>query len=292
MKSNAQAAVAMNMITDFEKQGKMVKAVTGIMLLAATGLLDFLTGYELAFSLFYLILVFFAAWFLGRWEGIAASFASALVLFGVDIASGHLYHNACIPFLNAGLRLSLFVIASVLLSELKTAMEREKELASTDYLTGAANARRFFELLEMECERLQRYGRPFTVAYMDLDNFKKVNDQFGHLEGDKALCTIVKYASEHLRKIDVVARLGGDELAFLMPEINDESAHGVLVKLKNGLTDEMARNNWPVTFSIGAVTCNSKLPETRNHLMKLADTLMYSVKNGGKNGIAWMTYTE
>jgi len=281
----------MNILTDFEQQGKMVKAVTGIALLAATGLLDFLTGYELAFSLFYLIPVFFAAWFLGIREGIAASFASALVLFGVDIASGHLYHNACIPFLNAGIRLSLLVIASVLLSELKTAMDREKGLASTDYLTGAANARRFFELLEMECERLQRYGRPFTLAYMDLDNFKKVNDQYGHIEGDKALCTIVKYASEHLRKIDVVARLGGDELAFLMPEINDESAHGVLVKLKNGLTGEMARNNWPVTFSIGAVTCNGKLPETRNHLMKLVDTLMYSVKNGGKNGIAWMTYT-
>jgi len=281
----------MNTLTKFEQQGKMIKTATGIALLAATGLLDFLTGYELAFSLFYLIPVFFAGWFVGRWEGIAASFASALVLFGVDSASGHLYRNACIPFLNAGIRLSLFVVASMLLSELKTAMNREKELASTDYLTGAANSRRFFELLEMECERLERYGRPFTLAYMDLDNFKEVNDQFGHPEGDKALCAIVKYASEHLRKIDVVARLGGDELAFLMPEINDESAHRVLAKLKNGLTDEMARNNWPVTFSIGAVTCNGKLPETRKHLMKLADTLMYSVKNGGKNGIAWMTYT-
>jgi diguanylate cyclase (GGDEF)-like protein len=170
-------------------------------------------------------------------------------------------------------------------------MEREKELASTDFLTSAANGRRFFELLQLEFDRLQRYGRPFTLVYMDLDNFKMVNDQFGHPEGDRALRAIVRFAGENLRKVDVVARLGGDELALLLPEINEESARAVLVKLQKGLIAEMKRNNWPVTFSIGAVTCEGAAPATPADLVKLSDSLMYSVKRSGKNGIASMTYT-
>jgi diguanylate cyclase (GGDEF)-like protein len=285
------AADAMDIFGNLEEKGKIFKLAAGIALMAATTVLDLLTGYELAFSLFYLVPISFFTWFLGGIYGIAASLASALSLFMVDKASGHHYLQSLIPFLNAVIRFSLFALASLLLSALKKAMDREKELASTDFLTSAANGRRFFELLQLEFDRLQRYGRPFTLAYMDLDNFKMINDQFGHPEGDRALRAIVRYAGENLRKVDVIARLGGDELALLLPEINEESARTVMGKLQNGLIEEMKRNNWPVTFSIGVVTCSSIVPENTSELVKIADSLMYSVKRGGKNGIAYMTCT-
>jgi diguanylate cyclase (GGDEF)-like protein len=280
----------MNILNYLEKQSKLFKLATGFALLAIIGILDLLTGHELAVSLFYLIPVSFVAWFLGRRHGIVASFAGALVLLAADISTGHLYRSEIIIALNALVRFSLFVLASWLLSALKNAMEREENLASMDYLTGAANSRRFFKLLKMECERLKRYGRPFAMAYMDLDNFKAVNDQFGHPAGDQALCTVVRYAREHLRAIDVVARLGGDELAFLLPESQPESARLVLEKLQVGLREEMKRNDWPITFSIGVVICNRDVPQDPVHLVQIADKLMYSIKNKGKNGIAYMTY--
>ncbi|MCK9364089.1 MAG: GGDEF domain-containing protein [Syntrophales bacterium] len=281
----------MNILARLEKQDKIFKMAVGFALLAAIVILDFFTGQKLAISLFYLLPISFVTWFLGRWPGIVVVLAGVLVLFAAGIYSGHIYQNEIVAVLNILIRFSLFVFVLLLLSALKSAMEREKELASTDYLTGAANARRFFELLGLECHRLQRYGRPFTLVYLDLDNFKEVNDRFGHPEGDRALRTIVRYAREHLRKIDVIARLGGDELAFLLPELDQESARAVLVKLQNGLLEEMKLNHWPVTFSIGVVTCNRGVPKTATQLLQIADALMYSVKHNGKNGIAYLTYT-
>jgi len=280
----------MHILAWLEKQGKIFKGTAGLTLLAAIGILDFLTGQELAISLFYLFPIFFVTWFLGRGQGIVVALAGALVLLAAGIYSGHIYQNKMMTVLNVFIRFSLFLVALSLLSALKNALEREKASASTDYLTGAANSRRFFELLKMECGRLQRYGRPFTLAYIDLDNFKEVNDQFGHPEGDEALRTIVRYARGHLREIDVIARLGGDELAFLLPELDQEAARAVLVKLQGGLLAEMKRNHWPVTFSIGVVTCNKDVPKTATQLVQVADALMYSVKHNGKNGIAYLTY--
>jgi diguanylate cyclase (GGDEF)-like protein len=175
-------------------------------------------------------------------------------------------------------------------SALKSALEREKELARTDYLTGAVNSRLFFELVQMEIDRSQRYEHPFTLVYIDLDNFKAVNDQFGHTTGDLVLRAVVSYAKKYLRKIDVIARLGGDEFALLLPETNQESAGVALTKLQGGLLEEMRQNNWPITFSIGVLTCNVA-PLKSDELVKMADELMYSVKRGSKNAIRYSTYT-
>ncbi|MFA4915140.1 MAG: GGDEF domain-containing protein [Syntrophales bacterium] len=107
----------------------------------------------------------------------------------------------------------------------------------------------------MEIERSQRHKHPFTVTYFDLDNFKTVNDRFGHSMGDNVLCTVVRYAKTHLRKMDIVARLGGDEFAFLLPETDQVQARVAISKIQISLLDEMYRNDWPVTFSIGVLTC-------------------------------------
>jgi diguanylate cyclase (GGDEF)-like protein len=187
------------------------------------------------------------------------------------------------------IRLSFFVIPVLLLSSLKRTLNREKELARTDYLTGAANSRFFYDLLQMEIDRSHRYGRPFTLAIIDLDNFKTVNDEFGHSLGDQVLCIVVSSIRKCLRKTDLVARLGGDEFALLLPEIDLESARVVLAKLQSGLAEKMRQYHWPVTFSIGVLIC-SAASNTTDELVRMADDLMYAVKRAGKDAIQYSTY--
>jgi diguanylate cyclase (GGDEF)-like protein len=230
-------------------------------------------------------------WFAEKRLGAMASIASAIVWLLADIASGHPYSNPAIYYWNSIIRFGFFIIVTILLSALKQAHEHEKELARVDSLTGAVNARFFSELIQLEIERSQRYRRPFTLAYIDVDNFKAINDRFGHSVGDEVLYTIVKHAREHLRKTDIVARLGGDEFAFLLPETDQVGAQITVSKIQNSLLDEMRSNGWPVTFSIGVLTCMN-IPKTSDELVKQADNLMYSVKNNGKNGITYSIYTD
>jgi diguanylate cyclase (GGDEF)-like protein/PAS domain S-box-containing protein len=172
---------------------------------------------------------------------------------------------------------------------LKRAIEREQELARTDFLTGAANARLFHDLVQREIDRFRRFRRPFTIVYLDLDNFKTINDQFGHGVGDQLLCAVVDNAGSRLRKIDCIARLGGDEFAFLLTEADSGTAHKVMDAVHQVLLAEMAKNHWPVTFSIGVLTCHDT-PENAAVLIEMADELMYKVKNNGKNAVSYAVF--
>lgn len=127
------------------------------------------------------------------------------------------------------------------------------------------------------------------MAYIDVDNFKFVNDNFGHGTGDKALCLIVSSIKNNSRTVDYLSRVGGDEFILLLPETDQASSKIVIEKVRNCLLDEMDRMGWPVTFSIGAITCDS-IPFTINHLINSADNLMWEVKRNTKNGIAYGTY--
>jgi diguanylate cyclase (GGDEF)-like protein len=167
--------------------------------------------------------------------------------------------------------------------------EHEKEIAHHDDLTGAANRRYFFEVAQNELDRFQRYKHPFTIIYLDIDGFKTVNDRWEHQIGDQLLCSAIHRAKRTLRKTDFLARLGGDEFVALLPETDQEDAHIVASKFQHALLDEMRSRNWPVTFSIGAMTyLDTHL--TTDELISKADSLMYSVKKNGKNAIAYAVY--
>jgi len=170
------------------------------------------------------------------------------------------------------------------LLELRLRLQQEKHLARIDSLTRAANRRAFYETLEGELSRLRRYGRPFSVAYLDLDNLKRVNDDLGHEAGDAVLCTVSATVRKNLRRTDTIGRLGGDEFAILLTEAGSEAARATTDKFNRRLLDAMRQNQWPVTFSIGLVTCLTA-PTSEEELMKKADELMYLVKKSGKNNI-------
>ena len=278
----------MNFLASLEKRSRFFWIIVGCILIAGVGILDFSTGNEIVISLFYLIPIALVTWLVGQWLGIVASIISSAVWVGTDVAAGGPYLATSIYIWNTFIVLGFFVIVALLLSALQKALEHEREMAHTDYLTGAMNRRFFFELLQMEIDRSQRYAHPFTIAYIDIDNFKEVNDRFGHISGDQVLNLVVKRARWHIRKTDLVARLGGDEFALLFPETSQESAQIILSKIQPEILAGMQSANWPVTISIGALTCVGAPPGTQE-VIGMVDDLMYSVKHTGKNAIKFTT---
>lgn len=274
-----------NLLGSLKSKSYSFWLITGFICVALVGAADYLTGREIAFSLFYLLPIFLVTWYAGRIFGLIISIVSAVTWFIADTLAGQAYASPVIPFWNAAVRLSFFFVVTYLLSALK-GLEHEREVARVDDLTGAANRRHFFEVVQAELERSQRYQRPFTVLYFDIDGFKDINDRWGHQIGDQLLCAIVNRARRHLRKTDFLARLGGDEFIILLPETGPEVAHAAATKMQRALLDEMQSHHWAVTFSIGTLTCmDGRL--TPDELIAKADGLMYSVKKNGKSGIAY-----
>jgi diguanylate cyclase (GGDEF)-like protein/PAS domain S-box-containing protein len=169
------------------------------------------------------------------------------------------------------------------------ALEREKVLSSVDPLTGTINARVFRDRAREEIDRSRRYGRPFTLAYVDLDNFKTVNDRFGHSAGDNLLRMVTDIIRNNLRTTDIFARVGGDEFAFLLPETDQGSAHAVLDKIRNKVASSLQEAELPVTMSVGAVVYLSP-PDSVDSMIQQADNLMYQAKYSGKNRIRQEVY--
>jgi diguanylate cyclase (GGDEF)-like protein len=281
----------MSFAAKLENRSKPFWAIMGVGLIAVIGLIDDITGDEIALSLFYVIPISLVTWYVNRSFGIVASTLSAIVWLIADITSGHTYMHIAIYFWNCLVRFGFFFIIISLISSLKKSFEHEKELARVDDLTKAFNRRFFFELIQKELDRSQRNKQPFSIAYLDLDNFKTVNDNKGHDEGDKVLLSIVKIAQVQLRKIDIIGRLGGDEFALLLPETNQESAKVAISKIQKSLLEEMQKNKWPVTFSIGVLTC-VEAKVSADELVKQADNLMYAAKNSGKNSVKYLNCNE
>ncbi len=257
--------------------------VTALILVCVVGAADYLTGPEISFSIFYLLPVVLATWYIGRQAGIAIGAISAITWLLLDL-EGHLYSHPVIAYWNMLVRFGFFLIVLGILSRLRSAYEREKTLSTLDSLTGLLNGRAFQERANAEIERARRYGHPFTVAYVDLDDFKAVNDRFGHSVGNAVLCAIADAAGTYVRATDIAARLGGDEFAFLFPETGEESARTVLPMVSHRISDSLRKNGWPVTLSLGAITFR-KPPDSVDRMLHAADVLMYAAKHAGKGKI-------
>jgi diguanylate cyclase (GGDEF)-like protein len=173
---------------------------------------------------------------------------------------------------------------AALVAALRRRLDTEGRLARTDPLTGLLNLRAFSERAALELERARRSGRPLTVAYLDVDGFKAVNDRLGHVAGDHLLAGIGAALRSGVRAVDAAARLGGDEFVVLLPETGTEAAAELLARLRTRLEAGGARSGGVVSFSIGAVTFTTP-PSDVDALVRRADDLMYAVKADGRNGL-------
>jgi diguanylate cyclase (GGDEF)-like protein len=265
-----------------ERQPKPAVLAAMLLLVALLGWTDYNTGTEIAFSVFYFLPIAGAGYFLGLRAGMVVAAACALTWLFAELLGGHTYSSTPIGVWNTMNRLLSFGVLAALLAALRRGYQHQKALADSDVLTGARSRRRFLELVEVEISRARRFRRTFTVVHFDLDGFKAVNDRLGHVEGDTVLRTVVEVAQGSLRETDEVARLGGDEFAILLPETDSETARGVIGKLQTSLAEAMRKHEWPVSFSIGVLTCIDP-PVDADQLMHLVDRLTYAAKTGGKD---------
>jgi diguanylate cyclase (GGDEF)-like protein len=272
----------MRLIALIEGWPRTVSITGGALLVAVTGILDYVTGYQLTFSAFFLLPIFILAWLGGQWGGLGGAVASAAARTIVDFMGGRPYPSPLYIVWNTGMRLVLFVVVAQLISIIRQYVDQERAFARIDHLTGAANTRSFMETLKAELERSRRYARRFTIAYFDLDNFKAVNDSFGHAAGDELLKTVVSMIRAHIRVTDVIARLGGDEFALLLPETDESAARAAISKIQSHIEQEMQARSCPVTVSIGSFTCSDATMDVEE-LIHQADDLMYAAKMEGKN---------
>jgi diguanylate cyclase (GGDEF)-like protein len=255
-----------------------------LLLVVLVGIVDYLLGEQISAALFYLLPISISSWVVGRRAGFVMSIVSAATWISGDVVARQTTLHPLIHFWNTLMSFGFFWIVSYTLSALKTSLEQEKALARIDPLTGVINRRHFEELANMEIHRSKRFMRPFTAAYIDIDNFKIVNDRFGHDEGDKLLRHIADAMQRHLRETDIVARLGGDEFIVLLPETDYDHANMVFSKMNEYLIRLVNKQRWQVTFSIGVVTFVNP-PGSVDEMIKNADALMYSGKRGGKSMI-------
>lgn len=168
--------------------------------------------------------------------------------------------------------------------QLRHSLHTEQELARIDPLTSLPNRRAFFEAAESEAARAGRFSQPLTVAYLDVDNLKEVNDEYGHDAGDAVLKWVAQTLRDCLRAVDSSARLGGDEFAVLLPNTDFVAAKSALSKLHQRLLESAKQKSSVVTFSVGAAVFHPPIP-TCSHMLTAADKIMYSVKSRGKNAV-------
>ena len=253
-------------------------------LVVVVAFLDYSTGVELSFSIFYLMPVALTAWYTEGRAGQWICVASAMAWYGVDFAGGHVYSHGVIPVWNAAVRFGFFLITTLLLVRLRAALEEQKKLAEHDGLTGLLNARTFRKGCARILDLAARHRHPLCLGYIDLDDFKSVNDSLGHSVGDAVLKAIAVALEERLRASDLVGRLGGDEFAILLPETDVDGATAMFSEIHQRLVDLAVRNHWPIGFSIGVAVFGSP-PAHLDEAVQLADDLMYRVKSGKRNSI-------
>lgn len=260
-----------------------------ILLLAATvlgiGLADYFTGPYVFISIFYVAPLLAVTWRYGR----RPAFALTLLIEGYRV----LLYGYCWPsqislpvsLWNLSTELAFFALMIHLAARLQDTLATLQQLALVDPLTGASNRRAFYEQTDRAMEQARTSGLPITIAFLDVDDFKRVNDRYGHIVGDRVLRELVAAAQGMLRAGDLLARLGGDEFALVLPETDTAEVAQVALTLQRRLGHAMADLALPVTVSIGFLT-NKVVPASVDQLLSRVDAVMFAAKRVGKDALA------
>jgi diguanylate cyclase (GGDEF)-like protein len=262
------------------------------------GWLDYVLPPSIGLTLAYLVPIVAAGWWTTGRRTTAVAGAAALAVLVTDLAS---YGDGGLGVVawNASSRLVIFFVVGLgvtrmrrtqdqlaeATSHLARLVERERTLAMTDALTGLPNFRAFRRDVRAEVARRQRQGGPLVLAYLDLDNFKLVNDLYGHATGDDLLRQVGRLLERVVRPGDAVARVGGDEFAVIFADCGREDAERVAQRLIEAV--KSAARPYPragVTASVG-VACFDAAPRNEDEALSQADDAMYEAKGGGKSRV-------
>ena len=178
-------------------------------------------------------------------------------------------------------------LTMVSIREFDFAVQQLEQVADTDELTGLANRRSFLKQLTIEISRYQRFKDAFSLAMMDIDHFKQVNDTYGHDVGDQVLKIISDVVTKTLRNYDVVGRIGGEEFAILFPRTELENAKMVCERIAKAIREAVIATpdgEISVTASFGLTGANSDISEA-SMILKKADIMLYQAKQAGRNRV-------
>ena len=259
-----------------------IALLCGVLICLMAGL-DYVTGVELHLFTLYFLPVSLAAWFGSRTLWACVAVLSAVTAVLDPLWGGH-FSSPQVLYGNLLTQLAGYVFVGALTELVRRQNLRDRWLLSHDALTGLLNRLGFRERLESDAGVVARYHRPLTIAYLDLDNFKGVNDTRGHQVGDQVLALVAHVIELNLRSTDAAARVGGDEFALLLPETNAAGARALLERLRASLEAEMQSMGLGVTASVGAI-CFDSLPGSLDDSLSYADSQMYAMKHSGKNRV-------
>ena len=206
----------------------VILSFAGLLAIAAV---DYFTGRQISLLVLYLLPVILSTWAVGLEAGLVFGFLAASGWMFCDLGAGFHYSHITIPAWNALTALGLFVLMATLVNAARKSMDQEKLLDKTDPLTKVANSRYFYELAEGEMRRAFRSRQPLSMAYIDIDNLKGINDLFGFVQGDRLLKLFAEDIRNHIRSSDILARLGGDEFVIMLPETGVDQAKGAAAKI-------------------------------------------------------------
>lgn len=268
------------------KQGKRPIAAQATLMIAAIAIAQYTLPSKFYIEMLYLLPLGLVSWGLGRYWALLLVFLTAMGSAFLYEMQPDRHHIEPIFFYANIIGLNLiYIFAAFGLSKLKKVLEREQSYARTDFLTGITNRKSFFELASREIVRSRRSSRPLALAYIDCDNFKHVNDEYGHKVGDQLLIDVANVLSENLRTIDIVARIGGDEFVLLLPDTSSDQAMLAMRRLQRRIRKALDQGQWPVTISMGLAVFEHP-PFSVEDLIKEADTLMYKSKRAGKDTLS------
>ena len=172
--------------------------------------------------------------------------------------------------------------------QLEESLQQTEQMAATDPLTGLYNRRHFNRVLEQMFADAQRIGSDLSCVMIDLDEYKHLNDTYGHPVGDQLLVTAGKVISANLRKMDVAARYGGDEFVLMLPRADTPEAAGVAQRIRDDYfqASALGLKKQGVYMSVGISSLNAHRPTNADQLLALADKALYRAKESGRNRIA------
>lgn len=269
---------------DITEMPRGIAALCTVLSLLVAGGLDYLSGTEIRAFPLYFVSVCLAAWHFGKGAVFFVVLAAAITWVSVKFLGGVHYSEDYIWPLNAFSQFLTFGIVASLIYWARELLAHERALSNTDRLTGLLNSRGFFSLVNLAVANSRRSRQPFTLAYIDLDNFKCVNDNFGHQRGDELLQSIASVLRGTLRQTDIYARLGGDEFIVCLPGASSVQAEQILERIRGQIVNTVPDNKCHVSASIGGLSW-SEPPEDIDAMITAADTQMYEIKKAGKNRV-------
>jgi len=269
---------------------KLFWAAIVIVLLFAVAALHYYSGKHPNFFILFLVPSLVATYKLGLGPGLGLAIAGPALGLTADLTL-ELDTPKTVVIFNALLRAAVFVMIVVGAWRISRQSEVLRRMSYSDELTGLGNRRAFLQRGAEGLARARRSNQAWSLIFVDLDNFKQVNDRRGHKAGDQVLQRTARVILKSLRVTDFAARLGGDEFAVLLADTRDSGALLVAEKLRNQLVTELKSFNCNVTASVGVATFSAS-PKNFEQALAKADELMYEAKRGGKNGVRQREFNE